>query len=201
MSKENPDCVDSGLFFQNRETVSSALWEFEKGRATYEEHLEHKYLPVLDGVMCTYPGYQWRLLSNSLSLKQESDQIQWFYRGVEPFVHYVPIKNDLADLFEKIAWARKEDGKCRTIVENSTQFALENLMFEDIYYYLYAVLERYSKSQGFRKFDLWKSTAHDPRWVCIQYRNPKEFSCKPGQFWKDLKLYLTLRTKWILNDF
>lgn len=198
MSKENPDWIDSGLFFQNREKFPAEFWEFEKGRATYAKHLEYKYLPVLDGVMCTYPGYQWRLLSNSLCLKQESDQIQWFYRALQPFIHYVPIKNDLSDLLERIAWAKGEDETCRAIVGNSTQFVLENLMFEDIYYYLYAVLERYSKSQGFGKFDLWKSTMHDPRWVCIQYRTPKEFS---KNSWKDLKLYLTLRMKWILNHF
>ncbi len=65
--------------------------------------------------MCTYCGYQWRLLSNSLALKQESDEIQWFYIALKPYEHYIPIKNDMSDLLEIIEWARKNDDKCKKI--------------------------------------------------------------------------------------
>ena len=46
------------------------------GRVSWEEYLEYKYQPILDGVMCAARALQWRLLSGCVTLKQESDEIQ-----------------------------------------------------------------------------------------------------------------------------
>lgn len=190
ISNERPDSIDAGLCFE-KETPEELIHLSKKG-ASYEEHLEYKYLPVIDGVMCTFPGYQWRLLSDSVPFKQESDQIQWFYRGLKPYVHYVPVEDDLSDLIEKIGWAKNEDETCREIALRSTQFADANLMFEDIYSYFYLALKKYSEYQDFGKFDLWKNTVRDPHWVCIQNRAPSTFSLK------SLKSYVTFRLKYWL---
>ena len=120
-----------------------------------------KYLPVLDGHMCTYPGFQWRLLSGSVCLKQESDQTQWFYYALKPFVHYIPIKNDMSDLLEKVAWARAHDAEARAIGEAGKAFALENLMQEDVYYYLHLALTKYAKLQAIDFQRLKKDTEKD----------------------------------------
>lgn len=129
------------------------------GHTPVTGHLLYKYLPVLDGWMCTFPGFQWRLFSGSLSLKQESDEVQYFYSALLPFVHYVPIQNDMSDLLEKIRWAQEHDGECRTIAENARSFALHHLMPNQIYSYLYWVLEKYASLQTFDHFEMdasWK---------------------------------------------
>lgn len=132
---------------------------------TKKEHLKCKYLPVLDGHMCTYPGYQWRLLSNSLCLKQESDQIQWFYRALEPYVHYVPIVNDMSDLTEKIQWAKEHDKEAKRIADRASSFAKGYLMPADDYLYLYLVFQKYASLQQINF-----SNISMKNFKCIQYR-------------------------------
>lgn len=118
-----------------------------KPRASYEAHLQYKYLPVINGVMCSYPGYQWRLLSDALVLKQNSEQIQWFYKAIHPYKHYIPVKEDLSDLITQITWAQNHDEMCQEIALNATQFVKKNLLFDDVYRYLYYVFIAYSKCQ------------------------------------------------------
>jgi len=57
-------------------------------------HVKYKYLLDIDGNTCTWPHCYELLLSNSVMFKQESKDIQWFYRGILPYEHYVPISND-----------------------------------------------------------------------------------------------------------
>ena len=150
--------------------------KFEKeglfGKAvSWEEFLTCKYLPIVDGVCCAAPAFQWRLLSNSVTLKQESDEIQWFYRTLEPYVHYIPIKNDLSDLIEKIEWAKLNDSLCKEIAARSTEFTLNNLMIEDIYHYFSLVLKHYESLMNLDKKAVEDEVKNDPRWVNIQHRN------------------------------
>ncbi len=139
-------------------------------KVSWEEFLGYKYLPNLDGVMCAASAFLWRLLSDSVILKQESNEIQWFYGALEPYVHYVPIKNDFSNIIEQIHWAEQNDSICKEIAERSTQFALENLMFEDVYLYFYLVLKHYSYLQTLNREEIAKELNEDPRWVNIQQR-------------------------------
>lgn len=136
----------------------------------WESFLECKYLPYVDGYMTAAPALQWRLLSNSVTFKPETDEIQWFSRVLEPYVHYVPLKTDLSDLIEKFDWAKLHDSECRQIAYESTQFALNNLMYEDVLLYLHAVLNRYASLQKIDFSEVEGEMGADSRWVNIQYR-------------------------------
>ncbi len=172
LSQSHPQLVDAGLnltdAFQFEELFESQ--NLLKPFSTIEEHLQYKYLPVMDGFMCTYPGYQWRLLSNSVAFKQKSNEIQWFYRALKEFQHYVPIENDMSDLVEKIKWATIHDDECKRISDNATKFVLENLSLEDVYVYLYKVFMEYSKYQKFDKKTLENDLKKDSNWKSIQNR-------------------------------
>lgn len=135
--------------------------------ASYEEHMRHKYLPVLDGIMCTYPGYQWRLLSGCLTLKQESDQIQWFYGALQPFVHYVPIANDMSNLIDQITWAEENDALCAKIANNAQEFVHSHLLFDDVYHYFYCALISYGKCLDESVRADLKTTAENPNWIYL----------------------------------
>jgi hypothetical protein len=80
-----------------------------KNYLSQEDQLLYKYLPVVDGVTVTYPGLLWRLASNSVTFKQESPEIQWFYDLLKPNIHYVPIARDMSDLVKKIDYAVMHD--------------------------------------------------------------------------------------------
>ena len=172
LSLEQPNLINAGLT-GIEPLADPAVYErlgLMKNMASREEHLHYKYLPVLDGHMCTYPGYQWRLLSDSVCFKQESDQVQWFYSALKPYEHYIPIANDMSDLAERVRWAEEHDELVQQIMANARDFASRHLKIEDDYRYLYLVLERYASMQKIDFKALKKETRADPHWVCIQYR-------------------------------
>jgi hypothetical protein len=114
-----------------------------------EDHLKFKYLIDVDGNSCTYERYFWLLLSNSLVLKQMTQNVQWYYGGLTPYQHFVPVKADLSDLLEKIEWAKAHDAECKKMAERASQFVKDNLSSEDTLLYLYLLLQRYALLQKF----------------------------------------------------
>jgi hypothetical protein len=169
LSQDFPLLIDAGMVENDVGMVEArvALSLYLKPYASYRDHLKYKYLPVLDGVICSYPGYLWRLLSDSLVLKQESDQIQWFYGALTPYVHYLPIKEDLSDLVDQILWARAHDELSQEMKERATEFALQNLMLDDIYAYLYRVFIAYSRLQDSQLEQDFKNTLPSISWELL----------------------------------
>ena len=41
---------------------------------------------------------------------------------LEPYVHYIPLKDDFSDFEKQVEWANKNQDKCREISENATRF-------------------------------------------------------------------------------
>lgn len=108
------------------------------------DHLKYKYLVDVDGNSCSYERYFWLLLSNSLVIKQVTPNIQWYYGALEPYKHFLPVKEDLSDLMEKIEWARQHDDEARMMAERSTEFVENNLSSEDTLVYLSLLLKEYA---------------------------------------------------------
>ena len=109
-----------------------------------EDHLDYKYLISVDGIRCTWVRLVWHLHSNSLVFKHQSNQVQWFYKGIQPYVHYVPVKDEYS-LLERIQWAQSHPLEVRTIVENASLFVEKNLALEDMYHYFIVLLSEYTK--------------------------------------------------------
>lgn len=188
LSQKAPEYIDARFYTADSPALFQAV-EKEHLFAPFvskKEHLQYKYLPDLDGHMCSSPGLLWRLLSDSLTLKQQSDQIQWFHGALVPYRHYLPIANDMSDLIEKIKWAETHETEVLDMITNAQDFVLDHLMYEDCYRYLYLVLQKYASYQTIDFKTLKKQTLQDPHWVNIQYR-------KRGHFYKmmqrNLKFY------------
>lgn len=61
----------------------------------------------------------------SVILKVEPQQVadrMWYFPLLKPYHDHVPVKADLSDLEEKIAWCRAHDDECRKIGENAKIF-------------------------------------------------------------------------------
>ena len=108
------------------------------------DHLPYKYQLVVDGTTCTYPGTQWRLLSGCATFKQASNDIMWFFAPLKPWIHYIPVKQDLTDIFDKLLWAQRNDSAVHQIAQNARAFALNNLMPEHIVLYCAKTLLKYA---------------------------------------------------------
>jgi len=153
-SKKYPDLVNATFSGTHSWLVRENLQErffrfFPKNTASWEEYIQHKYLIDLDGCVASTPGCAWKLLSNCAVLKHDSNFTLWFYKCLIPWVHYIPIKEDLSDLFQKLQWAKEHDDEAKLIAENGRTFAQENLLPEQLYLYCYKVLLKHASLQRF----------------------------------------------------
>ena len=49
------------------------------------------------------------MAGGSLIFKQDSEYYEHFYHQLEPWVHYVPMKQDISDIEERLQWAIEHD--------------------------------------------------------------------------------------------
>jgi len=76
---------------------------------------ECRYLLDVDGFVRTYDAWAWKLFSGSVVLSQASPWETFFTAQFEPWVHFIPVREDFADLGERLSWCRGNDDECRAI--------------------------------------------------------------------------------------
>ena len=97
---------------------------------TLPDHCDYKYMLDLQG-----NGYSARVkfllhTKRPLFYQQRKFHEYWFW-SLEPFVHYIPVKEDLSDFQEMFDWAEKNPKKCSEIANNAYDFATSNLKRSD----------------------------------------------------------------------
>jgi hypothetical protein len=105
------------------------------------DHCNYKYLLDLQG-----NGYSARvkfLLHTKRPLFYQARKFHeyWFW-DLKPFVHYIPVKEDLSDLQDMIDWAENHPSEREAIAQNAYDFALSNLKREDAMARLKSILIR-----------------------------------------------------------
>ena len=88
---------------------------------TPEEQTRYKYVVNVDGHVSAF-RLSLELSMGSVVLLQDSKYRVWFRKYLKEYVHYVPIKEDLSDLYDKIRWCRAHDAECRQIAKNARDF-------------------------------------------------------------------------------
>lgn len=86
-----------------------------------QEQSKFKFLLNLEGHVAAF-RLSYELSSGSVILLADSDWKLWFSKFLIPWVHFVPVKNDLSDLIEKFEWCQKNDEKCKKIAESALHF-------------------------------------------------------------------------------
>lgn len=112
-----------------------------------EDQLAYKYILSLDGYKCAWIRVPWIMVSNSVLMKTETDQVEWFYNKIIPDVHYVSIKADLSNLVHKVQYLRENDTYAKNIAENASEFIIKNLLPENIQHDILSILSDYSEVQ------------------------------------------------------
>jgi hypothetical protein len=77
----------------------------------------HRYALDIDGFSNSWDNFLTRLKLGCCVLKVDSPGgfRQWYYPRLSPWEHFVPIRSDLSDLFEKYDWVRSNPGRARDI--------------------------------------------------------------------------------------
>lgn len=86
-----------------------------------QEQSKFKYIITLEGHVAAY-RLSYEMSSGSVILLATSDYDMWFYKFLEPWVHFVPVNADLSDLVDRIKWCTRNDAKCEKIAENAYNF-------------------------------------------------------------------------------
>lgn len=132
-SEKNPNQVDAKFVGPNESPFVKPA-----------DHLKFKYLISIDGTRCAWERLIWLLHSNSLTLKHETNQVQWYYKGIKPYVHYIPVIDE-SSILTQIDWANTHPREVNDMIERSTAFVEQNLKLEDFYHYFMVLLQTYTQ--------------------------------------------------------
>jgi hypothetical protein len=91
-------------------------------RISQSAFLKYRYQIDIDGNSNSW-SFLLKLLMGSCVLKVSSGWRQWYYHGLRPCEHYVPVKSDLTDLDERIGWCLDNDTDAQQIAANGTKYA------------------------------------------------------------------------------
>lgn len=130
LSKDHPYLLDAGITaVQGEHDILKSFYnrlDILKVREQQERIFEFRYQIVADGNSSAWAGLFNILLSGGVLLKIDSEEgfMQWFYNRLEPWINYVPIKNDLSDLVEKIIFLNQHDSLAKSIANNGRNLAI-----------------------------------------------------------------------------
>ena len=115
---------------------------YQKPYMTHSEIFEHKFVLNLEGndVSSLFP---YTLASNSCPLHNYpfSWETYFFGGGLEPYVHFVPVKSDGSDLVQQYEWCKNNLEKCEEITQNGKRY-IEPYLDQEVFD---AVIKRFAE--------------------------------------------------------
>ena len=116
-------------------------------KLTPEQQSHFKYIIHIQGHVSAF-RLSVELSMGSVVLVVDSPYKLWFQHLLKPYVHYIPIKEDLSDLLYLIEWCKSNDETCKTIAENAKLFYDTYLTKDGIFNYLESLLVNVKKHMG-----------------------------------------------------
>ena len=112
------------IYANNKELLD----KYCKPSKTIKEQLDYKFVLNIEGNDLT-SSFPWALASNSCPLHNYpfSHESYFFGKGLEPYVHFVPIKNDGSDLVSQYHWCLENLEKCEEIANNGKKYMQDYL--------------------------------------------------------------------------
>jgi Glycosyl transferase family 90 len=139
LSLEYPHMIDAGFTF----CIPSCIERYKKAYLPIEKIFSHRYQIWLDGNAASYSNSGWRLYTGSTVLKPTSPYIQWYYGDLKPWVHYVPVKDNLEDLIDTLLFLQANVCLAEQVAQNGIQFAREHITQKQNLLYLHDLLWAY----------------------------------------------------------
>uniref|UniRef100_A0A3P9IC45 Protein O-glucosyltransferase 1 n=1 Tax=Oryzias latipes TaxID=8090 RepID=A0A3P9IC45_ORYLA len=144
LSREDPELVDA-------EYTKNQAWKSEKdtlGRPPATEiplvdHCKYKYLFNFRGVAASF-RLKHLFLCGSLVFHVGEEWQEFFYPQLKPWVHYIPVKQDLSDVRGLLRFVKENDDVAQEIAERGQEFILQHLHMEDVSCYWEQLLTNFS---------------------------------------------------------
>jgi hypothetical protein len=116
-----------------------------KGALSWQDQFRHRFILSMDGNGATCSRVAIALRSNSVLMKYNSDNVLFYFHGLQPWLHYVPVNSD-RDVERVLALAQHAPELFRNIAENGKRFAQTYLTGEALIAYTARVLQFYEAS-------------------------------------------------------
>ncbi|KAI8608642.1 glycosyl transferase family 90-domain-containing protein [Chytriomyces sp. MP71] len=113
-----------------------------KEKVSFEKTLEFKYLLVLDGN--SWPNRLQRYLDSNSVILYNGIFSDWFNGQLRPWIHYVPVRLDLADLDDVLHWLQEHDEEARKITVNAKALMAQINRMEQLRCYTGLIFLEYS---------------------------------------------------------
>ena len=92
-----------------------------------------------------YSIFKHALRSGSCILRQEERMYEWFEPFLKEWVHYIPVRWDLSDLFRQLEWAKNHDDRAQYISSNAKVLGRALFSPEIMACYTYFTVTRFHK--------------------------------------------------------
>lgn len=128
LGTQHPDLFDVGIVHersnQHQAILLGAMGAQPAERLAMEDQsMKFKYVVYIEGA-CGWADRLKNLLAAGMLIFMQKTPCQEFFAPLlRPMVHYVPVRNDLGDLVEKIRWVQENDNEAREIAANAADFA------------------------------------------------------------------------------
>ncbi|KAJ8246691.1 hypothetical protein GJAV_G00254330 [Gymnothorax javanicus] len=150
LSREAPELVDA-------EYTKNQAWKSEKdtlGRAPAKEiplveHCRYKYLFNFRGVAASF-RLKHLFLCGSLVFHVGDEWLEFFYPQLRPWVHYIPVRQDLFDLRELLQFVKENDDVAQEVARRGQDFIMEHLRMEDVSCYWEKLLTDFGRLLKYR---------------------------------------------------
>ncbi|KAL3136318.1 hypothetical protein ABBQ38_005582 [Trebouxia sp. C0009 RCD-2024] len=124
---EHPELIDSGVSMWSSELMNQTLPDkrFLKESLSFEEQVAmYRYLIWTPG-NCASGRLASQLASDAAVFKVESDESEWYYPLLKPFVHYIPLEANSThvNLADMMYWARHHQSEVDAIVSEANKLA------------------------------------------------------------------------------
>ncbi|XP_077370474.1 protein O-glucosyltransferase 1 [Festucalex cinctus] len=165
LSREMPELVDA-------EYTKNQAWKSDKdtlGRPPAKEiplvdHCKYKYLFNFRGVAASF-RFKHLFLCGSLVFHVGDEWQEFFYPQLKPWVHYIPVKQDLSDVRELLQFVKDNDSMAQEIAIRGMEFILEHLQMQDVSCYWERLLTEFSRLLTYqpKRRNNYSQIMHKPR--------------------------------------
>jgi hypothetical protein len=116
----------------------------QKPRMTWAEQLQYRFILSMDGNGATCSRVVIVLLSNSVLMKYNSDDVLFYFGGLQPWLHYIPLASD-EDVERIIDIERRQPEQFEQMAVSGQLFARKYLNKAAVYHYTAMLLRLYSE--------------------------------------------------------
>ncbi len=115
-----------------------------KPRLDWQEQFQRRFILSMDGNGATCSRVLISLLSNSVLLKYDSDKMLYYFWGMQPWVHYVPVADD-GDVENILNLEARNPARFQQIAAAGRRFATTYLSQNSVFEYTRRLLTLYAE--------------------------------------------------------